>query len=71
MAIICHCLGMRERAIVKAIHHGASTLDEVGAACGAATRCGGCAPMVEALLDRHTQLAPDYEYAGICSAYAR
>ncbi len=57
MALICHCEAVRDRAIVKAIHRGACTLDDVQAACGAATRCGGCEPAVLDLLERHTEQA--------------
>ncbi|MCB1001631.1 MAG: (2Fe-2S)-binding protein [Ilumatobacteraceae bacterium] len=58
MALICHCEGVRDRTIVKAIHRGASTLAEVQAACGAATRCGGCEPAVLDLIARHAADAP-------------
>jgi bacterioferritin-associated ferredoxin len=37
---------------VKAVQRGATTLAEVQAACGAATRCGGCEPAVRELLQR-------------------
>jgi bacterioferritin-associated ferredoxin len=53
MAIVCHCEVVRERTVVKAIRRGAATLDEVRAACGAATRCGGCTPVVLELVERH------------------
>ena len=53
MALICHCEAVKDRAIVKAVHRGARTLDEVQAACGAATRCGGCEPAVLDLIARH------------------
>jgi bacterioferritin-associated ferredoxin len=53
MALICHCEGVRDRTIVKAVQRGASTLHEVQAACGAATRCGGCEPAVRELIERH------------------
>jgi NAD(P)H-nitrite reductase large subunit len=52
MAIVCHCEVVRERTIVKAVQRGATTLAEVQAACGAATRCGGCEPAVRELLQR-------------------
>jgi bacterioferritin-associated ferredoxin len=48
---------VRDRAIVKAIRHGAATLDDVRALCGAATQCGGCEPAIEALLECHAQPA--------------
>lgn len=57
MALICHCEAVRDRTIVKAINRGAHTLSEVQAACGAATRCGGCEPAVLELLERHTEQA--------------
>lgn len=59
MAIVCHCEVVRERTIVRAIHRGAHTLADVQAACGAVTDCGGCAPAVMDLLDRHCGLAAD------------
>jgi NAD(P)H-nitrite reductase large subunit len=57
VAIICHCNVVRDRAIVKAIHRGAATLDDVRTACDAATRCGGCEDAVVDLLDRHCPAA--------------
>lgn len=53
MALICHCEGVKERAIVKAIHHGALTRDAVADACRAGTGCGGCHPAIDELLARH------------------
>ena len=53
MAIICHCEAVRERTIQRAIRHGATTLEAVQDACGAATRCGGCEPMVRTLIAEH------------------
>jgi bacterioferritin-associated ferredoxin len=53
VALICHCEAIRERTIVKAIRHGASSLADVRAMCGAATGCQGCVDAVCELLDRH------------------
>jgi bacterioferritin-associated ferredoxin len=39
-----------DRKVRKAIDRGASTVDEVGRACGAGTGCGGCRPEIEAML---------------------
>ena len=47
---MCLCRGVTDRKIRRAIGHGASTVDEVGRACGAGTGCGGCRPEIEALL---------------------
>jgi bacterioferritin-associated ferredoxin len=58
MALICHCEGVRDRTIVKAVQRGACTLADVQAATGAATRCGGCEPAVRAILERSLDQAP-------------
>ena len=63
MAIICHCEAVRERAIVKAVHRGATTVDEVGAACGAGTGCQGCHAAIDELIARHAP-APVHAGAG-------
>ncbi len=52
MAIVCHCEVVRDRTIAKAVQRGAMTVADVAAACGAATRCGGCEPAVEAIIER-------------------
>ena len=53
MALICHCLGVNERRIVKAVHRGASSVWDVEADCGAGGGCGGCVRAIEELLDEH------------------
>jgi bacterioferritin-associated ferredoxin len=50
MAIVCHCNAVRERTIEKAIRRGATTLEDIQVECGAAARCGGCEPVVRAML---------------------
>lgn len=40
--------------IKKAVEHGASTLEEVQAATGAATACGACTDDVQRLVDYFT-----------------
>jgi bacterioferritin-associated ferredoxin len=62
MAIICHCEVVKDRTIVKAVRHGACTMAEVQAACGAATRCGACEFAVADLIERH---APNASLAGL------
>jgi bacterioferritin-associated ferredoxin len=53
VALICHCEAIRERTIVKAIRHGATTLADVRSICGAATSCEGCTDAVCELIERH------------------
>ena len=48
--MVCLCNGVSERKIRKAIDHGASSIDDVTAACRAGGRCGGCRPTIDALL---------------------
>jgi bacterioferritin-associated ferredoxin len=53
MALICHCRGVTERRILKAIQRGATTAWEVEGDCGAGGGCGGCARAVDDLLEAH------------------
>ena len=57
MAIICHCLGVRDRTITKAVQRGATTLDDVQALCEAGTQCGGCHAAVADLIESNTRSA--------------
>ena len=52
--IICHCRGVNDRKVRKAIDKGARTIEEVGDACGAGTRCGGCHQALAELLAART-----------------
>ena len=49
--LMCHCIGVSDRAVRNAIRGGAQTPDEVGQACGAGSRCGGCRPAIESLIE--------------------
>lgn len=48
---VCSCRGVTDRTIRAAIVGGATTVDEIGRRCGAGTRCGGCWPVLDELLD--------------------
>lgn len=50
--IVCLCHGVRDRDIDAAISEGATTVGEVGRACGAGTGCGACIPDIEGKLER-------------------
>ncbi len=50
MALICHCRLVSDHRVIAELDDGASTVDDVKARCGAATRCGGCLPAIEMLL---------------------
>jgi bacterioferritin-associated ferredoxin len=40
--IVCHCQAVSHRRVLEVVREGARTPAEVGRACGAGTRCGGC-----------------------------
>ncbi len=48
-ALVCACVGVRCGQIRSAIAAGSAAVDAVGAATGAGTRCGSCAPVVASL----------------------
>jgi bacterioferritin-associated ferredoxin len=48
--LVCHCHRVKCTTIRDTVADGARTPDEVGAACGAGTGCGGCRPMVARLV---------------------
>ncbi len=52
--LVCHCHGVSDRVIRSAVRNGATCRASVGDACGAGTGCGGCLPMVEALIDEES-----------------
>ena len=56
MALICHCAGVRESAIVRSIRDGCSTVGDLRLVCGAASECGGCEMSLLDLLDQHLDL---------------
>lgn len=48
--IVCLCKNVSNRVIEGCIDEGATTLQEVGRACGAGTDCGGCHAEIEEML---------------------
>lgn len=50
MALLCHCHVVSDRTIVAHVEAGASSVDEVGDACGAGTSCGGCHDAIAAVI---------------------
>jgi bacterioferritin-associated ferredoxin len=49
--IVCHCKGVSDRAIRKAVRAGACTHRDVARACQAGSRCGGCVNAVSEILE--------------------
>jgi bacterioferritin-associated ferredoxin len=50
MALVCHCRVVSDSRIASELASGACSVADVQARCGAATRCGGCLPALEALV---------------------
>lgn len=50
MALVCLCNGVSERKVVKAIAHGAASIEEIGQHCRAGTTCQGCHGTLDDLL---------------------
>jgi bacterioferritin-associated ferredoxin len=48
--IVCHCHRVNDRAVREAVEAGALDVEDVGAHCGAGTRCGSCRPTIGVLL---------------------
>jgi len=48
--IVCSCHGVSERRVRREIEHGASTVDELAARCGAGSCCFGCHATLDELL---------------------
>ena len=48
--IVCLCHGVSERRVRREIEHGATTVDELAARCGAGACCHGCHPILDDLL---------------------
>ena len=48
--VVCHCNVVNDREIRAQILAGALDVEDLGARCTAGTRCGGCRPVLEALI---------------------
>jgi len=54
--IVCHCRGLSEREIRRAVVEGARDADAIARCCLAGAECGGCRPLIEQLLRAHRGL---------------
>jgi bacterioferritin-associated ferredoxin len=52
---VCSCRGVNDRAVDAAIASGATTIGDVAHRCGAGSRCGGCWPELQRLLDQRRE----------------
>ncbi len=49
--LVCHCKGISQRELERAIAAGACSPGEVTRHCGAGSVCGGCVPVIDELLE--------------------
>lgn len=48
--IACHCHAVSDRTVMDAVATGATSIEAIGDACDAGSRCGGCHPVLDTLL---------------------
>jgi len=48
--IVCHCQGVSERQVRKAVREGARSVRQVARACRAGRMCGGCRPVISEII---------------------
>jgi bacterioferritin-associated ferredoxin len=48
--MVCHCRAVRDSVIREVIEAGVLDVDDIIAACGAGSRCGGCRETLEELV---------------------
>jgi bacterioferritin-associated ferredoxin len=51
--IVCSCRAVTDRTVDAAVASGAHCIEDLAARCGAGSRCGGCWPELERLIDEH------------------
>jgi bacterioferritin-associated ferredoxin len=50
---VCSCRAVTDRTVDAAIASGASSIEEVASRSTAGSRCGGCWPTLQQLIDEH------------------
>jgi len=53
--LVCHCMRVNDRTIRQCVREGARCPEQVAASCYAGAACGGCVPIVEALIQLETR----------------
>ena len=48
---VCSCRAVTDRTVRAAVASGARTIEEIAERCGAGSKCGGCWPTLQHLLD--------------------
>lgn len=63
--VVCHCHGVTERAIRKAVRSGACSRGAVTRHCSAGGCCGGCAPLIDEIISRELDAQAEPPLAGL------
>ena len=50
--IVCHCKGLTDRDIRRAVREGAMDRTSVTRVCRAGSDCGGCRPLIDEIIDK-------------------
>ena len=50
--VVCHCFALNDAAISEVVDSGLVDVDAVVEACGAGSKCGGCRPLIEEVLQQ-------------------
>ena len=48
--LVCHCNGVSDKAIRRAVRDGAANSTEVGDRCAAGTCCAGCVDLIDRII---------------------
>lgn len=56
--LVCHCMRVTDRTIRQCVREGARCPEQVAESCFAGAACGGCVPVVEALIHLETHREP-------------
>jgi bacterioferritin-associated ferredoxin len=59
--IVCHCEGVTDRVIRKAVRNGARTRNDVVSACAANMSCGGCVPAIDEIIEAEAEAGSENE----------
>lgn len=54
---VCLCKGVSDKVIRGCVRRGASSVGDVGRACGAGTDCGSCQGMIDELIEEERESA--------------
>jgi len=52
--IVCHCKGLSDRDIRKAVREGAVSAADVSRLCRAGSDCGGCRPLIDEIIHKES-----------------